>query len=178
MKGLIFTEFLELVEKKFGLAMVDAIIEASDLPSEGIYTSVGTYEFSELLQLIGHLSNNTDIPADDLLLVYSEHLFKVLINAHPDMIAHYNDPMDLIASIENHIHVEVQKIYPEAQLPSFELVDRTQHHMELIYRSDKALYMLGKGLMQETFKYFNVAAEVSYEKLNDAGTEVRFTIAG
>ena len=44
MKGVIFTEFLELVEKKFGLAMVDKIIGQSNLASEGIYTSVGTYE--------------------------------------------------------------------------------------------------------------------------------------
>jgi hypothetical protein len=176
MKGLIFTEFLELVEEKFGLAMVDAIFEASDLSSNGVYTSVGTYEFSELLQLITHLSKNTQIPADDLLLVYSEHLFKALVRSHPKLLEHYSDPMDLIASIEDHIHVEVQKIYPEAQLPSFELVKRTEDYMEMIYKSDKALYMLGKGLMSETFKLFNKTADISFEKLNDAGTEVHFTI--
>ena len=33
MKGIIFTEFLELVEEKFGLTMVDKIIEQSDLES-------------------------------------------------------------------------------------------------------------------------------------------------
>jgi len=31
MKGIVFTEFLELVEDKFGLEMVDNIIESSDL---------------------------------------------------------------------------------------------------------------------------------------------------
>ena len=70
MKGMTFTEFLELVEEKFGLAMVDKIINQSNLESNGIYTSVGTYEFSEMLQLITHLSENTDISVDDLLLVY------------------------------------------------------------------------------------------------------------
>ena len=177
MKGLIFTEFLDLVEDKFGLGMVDQIIEASDLESDGVYTSVGTYEFSELLQLLTHLSNNTQIPADDLLLVYAEHLFKVLVKTHPDLISNYDDPMDLIASIENHIHVEVQKIYPEAQLPTFDLVERTDHRMELVYKSDKGLYMLGNGLMIETFKLFDVPVDISHEKLNDAGTEVRFVIS-
>jgi len=46
MKGIVFTEFLELVENKFGLEMLDAIIEASNLESEGVYTRIGTYNFS------------------------------------------------------------------------------------------------------------------------------------
>lgn len=176
MKGIIFTEFLDLVEEKFGLEMVDKIINQSDLDSGGVYTSVGTYEFSEMLQLITHLSANTDISVDDLLMVYSEHLFAVLIKSHPDLVSHYEGPMDLLASIENHIHVEVQKIYPDAQLPTFELEERTENRMVLIYKSDKALYVLGKGLMLETFKLFKVPAKIDIEKLNEEGTEVRFII--
>ena len=102
MKGIIFTEFLELVEEKFGLAMVDKIITQSELQSGGIYTSVGTYEFAEMLQLLTRLSENTDISKDDLLLVYSEHLFKALVRSHPNLVDHYKDPMDLLASIEKH----------------------------------------------------------------------------
>ncbi|MFD2726342.1 heme NO-binding domain-containing protein [Hyunsoonleella rubra] len=145
MKGIIFTEFLDLVEEKFGLEMVDKIINQSELESEGIYTSVGTYEFSEMLQLISHLSENTDISVDDLLMVYAEHLFAALIKTHPNLVSHYQDPMDLVASIENHIHVEVKKIYPDAQLPTFDLEERTETKMVMVYKSDRALYMLGKG---------------------------------
>ena len=36
MKGIVFTEFLEMVEEKFGLEVVDYIIESSELASEGI----------------------------------------------------------------------------------------------------------------------------------------------
>ena len=176
MKGVIFTEFLELVEAKFGLAMVDKIINQSLLDSGGAYTSVGTYEFNEMLQLISNLSKNTDISVDDLLLVYSEHLFKALIKAHPNLVEHYKDPMSLLASIENHIHVEVKKIYSDAQLPTFILEERTDTKMVMVYKSDKALYMLGKGLMLETFKLFNVRVNIQLEKLNNKGTEVRFFI--
>ena len=59
MKGIIFSEFLNLVEAKFGLKTVDEIIEKSDLESEGIYTSIGTYSFSEMLQLLTHLMKLT-----------------------------------------------------------------------------------------------------------------------
>jgi len=42
MKGIVFTEFLDLVEEKFGMEMVDKIITQSELESEGAYTAVGT----------------------------------------------------------------------------------------------------------------------------------------
>lgn len=176
MKGIIFTEFLELVEEKFGLEMVDQIINESELASDGAYTSIGTYEFSEMLQLITNLSKNTSISADDLLLVFSQHLFKGLIKNHPNLVEHYKDPMILLASIENHIHVEVQKIYPDAQLPTFEMLSKEEDKMEMIYKSDKGLYMLGKGLMEETFKLFGQQAEITFEKLKEDGTEVKFTL--
>ena len=176
MKGFIFTEFLELVEEKFGLAMVDKIIQQSDLKSAGIYTSVGTYEFGEMLQLLTHLSENTEIEIDDLLLVYSEHLFVVLTKTYPDLIKSFTNPMDLLSSIENHIHVEVLKIYPDAQLPTFIVEKRTEDKLIMLYKSDRALYTLGKGLMLETFKLFDVPVVVDYEKLNEKGTEVRFFV--
>jgi len=110
MKGIVFTEFLDLVEAKFGLEMVDSIIESSQLESKGIYTSVGTYEFSEMLQLLKHLSTNTNISIDNLLLVYGEHFFSVLETSYPGLLTTYKDPIDMLSSIENHINVEVKKI--------------------------------------------------------------------
>tara|TARA_R110002049_G_scaffold308910_1_gene514813 strand:- start:1492 stop:1785 length:294 start_codon:yes stop_codon:yes gene_type:complete len=91
MKGIVFTEFLELVEHKFGLEVVDEIIEKSNLPSQGVYTSIGTYDFSEMLALLKHLSEKTSISIDDLLLVYSEHFFSVLASSYPDLIKQYTE---------------------------------------------------------------------------------------
>ena len=82
MKGIIFTEFLDLVEKKFGIGMVDKIIAQSELKSAGAYTAVGTYDFGEMLQLMTHLSHNTSLSIDDLLLVYAEHLFHALVKSY------------------------------------------------------------------------------------------------
>ena len=38
MKGIVFSEFMELVEEKFGLETVDHLIESTDLASGGAYT--------------------------------------------------------------------------------------------------------------------------------------------
>lgn len=176
MKGIVFTEFLELVEDKFGLEMVDEIIEKSNLKSDGIYTAVGTYDFSEMLSLLKNLSEQTNISIDDLLLVYAEHFFGVLATSYPDLINQYKNPIEMLASIENHIHVEVQKIYPDAELPSFEVTERTDNSLILIYKSSRAMYYFGLGLMNKTFEHFNTKAKIVMEKLKEDGTEVKFII--
>ncbi len=177
MKGIVFTEFLELVEDKFGLEMVDKIIEQSDLPSKGIYTAIGTYSFSEMLQLLTHLSQNTKIDIDTLLQVYGEHFFNVLKENYAALIANFNNPLDLLESIENHIHVEVKKIYPDAELPTFIVQERTPTSLLLIYKSSRAMHYFGYGLMQSTFTHFNTKATILMEKIQDDGTEVLFTIS-
>ncbi len=176
MKGIVFTEFLDLVETKFGLEMVDTIITQSKLESEGIYTSVGTYKFSEMLELLENLSANTNIAIDDLLLVYAEHFFSVLKDSYPGLIATYKDPIEMLASIENHIHVEVRKIYPDAELPTFEVLEKTDTKLIMIYKSSRAMHHFGLGLMNKTFEHFNSTATIVLEKIKEDGTEVKFII--
>ena len=176
MKGIVFTEFLDLVEEKFGMEMVDSIIETSELESEGVYTSIGTYNFSEMLSLLSNLSERTNITIDDLLLVYGEHFFSVIERSYVGLLNTYKDPMEMISSIENHIHVEVRKIYPEAELPTFIVEEKTDDLLIMVYKSSRAMYYFGLGLMNKTFEHFNSTAEITLEKIVEDGTEVRFVI--
>ena len=151
MKGIVFAEFLEMVETKFGLATVDTIIENSDLPSGGAYTSVGTYEFSEMLQLVSQLSSTTSIPVNDLLYTFGLYLFGSLLTAHPEVVSSYKNPLNLLYSIEDHIHVQVKKLYPDAELPTFKILERTDSSLTMIYSSSRGLYALAHGLIKKTF---------------------------
>lgn len=176
MKGIVFTEFLDLVEEKFGLEMVDRIIDQSHLESGGAYTAVGTYNFSEMLSLLTNLSNNTGIGTDDLLYVYAQHFFGVIEESYPGFLETYKDPIEMISSVENHIHVEVKKIYPDAELPTFAVVEKSNDKLIMIYKSTRAMYSFGLGLMHKTFEHFNQKADIIMQKLNENGTEVKFEI--
>ena len=82
----------------------------------------------------------------------------------------------MLASIESHIHIEVLKIYPDAELPTFEVISKSKNSLILIYKSSRAMYYFGLGLMNKTFDYFNSSAEIVIEKLKEDGTEVKFII--
>jgi len=176
MKGIVFTEFLEMVEETFGLETTDTIIENSDLPSEGIYTSVGTYDFNEMVSLITSLSEIVDIPANDLIYTFGLYLFNSLGSAHPEVIQNYNSPLGLLYSIEDHIHVHVQKLYPEAELPTFKILEKTDTSISMVYSSSRGLYRLAHGLMEKCFEHFNSSATIVYELLKEDGTEVKFDV--
>ena len=176
MKGIVFTEFLDLVEEKFGLEMADAIISQSKLESKGVYTSIGTYSFSELLQLLQNLQTKTGISIDNLLLIYGEHFFSVIETNYKDLLSSYNDPIEMLASIENHIHVEVRKIYNDAELPTFIIKEKTKKTLILIYKSSRSMHHFGLGLMNKTFEHFNSKATIVLEKIKKDGTEVKFII--
>lgn len=176
MKGIVFTEFLEMVESKFGLETVDTIIESAKLPSQGIYTSVGTYDFNEMVSLISQLGTVTNINTGDLIYTFGHYLFAGLGNAHPEVIKSYNSPLSMLYAIEDHIHVHVKKLYPDAELPTFKILEKTDTSLTMIYCSSRGLYRLAHGLIEKTFEHFDETATVTYEILEEAGTEVKFHI--
>jgi hypothetical protein len=119
MKGIIFTEFLDMVEKKFSIDTVDKIIESSNLASGGSYTSVGTYPHTEMAELVVNLGRETGIPVKDLLIAFGNYLFNRLAVLYPSFVVFENGLLFFLESIENHIHIQVRKLYPDAELPQF-----------------------------------------------------------
>ncbi len=176
MKGIVFTEFLEMVEKEFGYNMVDDIIEASDLPSNGVYTAIGTYEFNEMTQLLGNLSSKTKIEIPTLLNTYGKYLFHTFEKNYTAFFEKETDAFNFLESIENYIHVEVKKLYPDAQLPRFETKRISDNSLEMIYSSERKMSDFAEGLIFKTLVYYKTEGDIKKEFLEEDGSVVKFTI--
>ena len=177
MKGVIFTEFLELVEGKFGFDMVDDIIEACDLPSGGNYTAVGTYDHTEIVALVVELSQRTEIPVPDLLQVYGEHLFGRFTKLYPQFFENAENGFDFLEGVEDYIHVEVKKLYPTAELPKFENERISPTELRLTYHSSRHLEDVAEGLIKGCMAHFDTPVEIDREGDNsDADAGIRFLI--
>ena len=176
MKGIVFTEFLEMVEQKFGIETVDAIIIESNLKSEGAYTSVGTYDFGEMQSLLTNLSKQTAIDINSLIHSYGLFFFDSLKNGYPYIFSYYKNAFELIAGIEKHIHVQVRKIYPDAELPYFITHEENDSKLVIEYQSERAMHAFAQGLMERTLEHYNEKATIKKEFLNNNGTKVMFTL--
>lgn len=162
MKGVVFTQFLEMVEEKFGFDISDEMIERSGV--SGVYTQAGNYPPSELFDMVKALSQLTGISVEDLVFAYGEYLFAVLVNIYPEPSKKYNNSFEFISHVEQVVHPEVKKLYPDSDLPGFELVSKDENRMKIIYKSTKPLMDFAKGLMVGCAKYYGEDIEVSYEK--------------
>jgi len=176
MKGIVFVEFLEMVESTFSAEMADDIIDACDLSSDGAYTSVGTYPHSELVALVGALSERSGIPVATLIRRFGEFLFERFYVHHESFFHGIDDSLDFLERIEDVIHVQVRKLYPNAQLPRFEIERPDANHLRMIYRSDRHMGDLAEGLIRQCIAHYGTAVEVERQDLDDRSGYVRFDL--
>ncbi len=176
MKGMLFTEFLELVETQFGLQAVDEMIAKAQPASGGAYTTVGNYPHAEMVNMVVALHHSTNIPIKDLLKLFGKYLFSKLATMHPQIIENISDPFDLLQNIEETIHVEVKKLYADARPPMFETILRTHHELVITYQSSRKLGDVAEGLIIGCGEYYQVNLTVEQIPLVEDGTKVKFCI--
>jgi len=177
MKGIVFTELSEMIEEQFGDDMMDTIIEASQLPSGGSYTAVGTYDHAEILQLVTALSAETNIAVPKLVFAFGEHLYKYFYSHYPAFFNESTNAYDFLASVENHIHVEVRKLYPDAELPSFDCRRIDPDQFAMIYRSSRPFEDVAEGLITASCRHYHEPILIQRENIQDEnGPGVRFLL--
>lgn len=177
MKGMMFTEFLDMVEQRFSAQAVEHMIAASQLPSGGAYTAVGNYDHGEIWSLMLELSKHTRKSVPDLFKAYGEHLFGRLALTHGQMLAGMSGSFDVLQGLDSLIHREVHKLYNDADLPRFEIAERTASRLVVVYSSKRQFADLAEGLIHGCIRHFNESIAVAREQLPaDGGSRVRFTL--
>jgi len=176
MKGIVFTEFLDMVEDKFGYEIVDQIITESELSSNGIYTSVGTYPHSEIVSLLMNLSNKVKVDPGVLLKEFGKYLFDAFLSSYPQFFNSVDNVFDFLHSIDNHIHVEVLKLYPDATLPKFQSEEDEEGNMIMTYKSERKMAALADGLIEKSIAHYGKEYTVEVENIKEDGSEVKFTL--
>lgn len=162
MKGIVFKEFIDLVENQFGADVADKIIEENELDSDGAYTSVGTYNHEEILKLVTSLSKASKIPVSGLVKTFGKHLIKVFTKGFPNFFAKDNC-FEFLKSIDDSIHVEVKKLYPDAELPKFTHNEPEDGKLNLHYESSRPFADLAEGLIEGAIEHYGEKIELNVE---------------
>lgn len=178
MKGVVFTAFLDYCEKKFSVETMDKVIEESNLPTHGSYTSVGTYPAEEMFELLNNLSKEVNVPVSGLLKLYGRSLFGVFKLQYPEFFVETKNTFEFLKNVENYIHVEVRKLYPDAELPHFDFENPAEkNRMIMIYRSKRPMGDLAEGLIEGCAEYHNENIEIHRKDLpTKEGTKVKFDL--
>ncbi len=177
MKGVVFREFLNLVDTKFSPEMTEKIITGSNIPSGGAYTSVGTYDHVELVKLVTELSKETEIAVPDLVEAFGCFLFDRFTVQHENYFSGAGTCFEFLEAVDSYIHVEVMKLYPDAELPKIRTERKNDNQLLMIYQSDRAMGDLALGLIKSCVKYFNENISIDRKDIQETQSrEVHFVL--
>ena len=176
MKGIVFTEFIEFVEDSFGFEVSEDMIEGAELANDGVFTSVGTYDASEMVKMVLKLSELTKTDVPELLIAYGKHLFTRFTDMFPHFFPDDITIFDFLSKIDDYIHVEVKKLYPDAELPVIKTISKGDDKMVIEYHSSRKLSDFAKGLLLGAIDHFNENVEVVKMPVNEDGTVVKFVM--
>ena len=176
MKGIVFSEFLTMVDGKFSIEMSERLIDEVKPPSDGAYTTVGTYDAQEIVDLVIKLSEITKISVPDLLKTFGRHLLTRFAEIFPQFFIDVTSTLDFLPLVESYVHLEVKKLYSDAELPSFTCVSPYPGRLEMTYRSARNFQDLAEGLILGTADHFNERINVERESVPDDPSAELFII--
>ncbi|GAB3736583.1 heme NO-binding domain-containing protein [Silanimonas algicola] len=163
MLGIVFTEFMEMVEERFSPETLERIIDKAAPANQGAYTAVGYYPHEEIVALVGALAEQTGMSAGTLVQAFGEHLFGRFTEGYASLIDGRRGTIDLLCQLDGDIHVAVRKLYPEARLPRFHVVSQGDGELRLAYESPRGMEDLALGLIKGAIRHFGEPLQVHWE---------------
>lgn len=160
MLGMVFTEFLEMVEQRFSPAVADQLLTRVQTTSGGAYTAVGNYPHQEMSALVQALASHTGLPTAALVQAFGEYLFERFVLLYPGFFADQPDSFGLLASVDAYIHREVRKLYPDAELPQIHVQRESEQRLVLNYRSARAMADLAEGLIRACIRHYGETVQL------------------
>jgi hypothetical protein len=161
MKGIVFTELIDMIEQRHGLEVIDNLLSNDKLESKGVFTSVGTYKHTDLLMIADDYAKLLNTSTEDVIKEYGRHLFGRFNELLPQLFEGLNNSFAFLEKVHDFIHVEVKKVYPDASLPSLKTSKKDDNTLIVEYQSHCPLAYFAEGLILGCIDFFEENISVS-----------------
>lgn len=181
MRGIIFKAYTEFIKDKFDSQTLDKILQSSDYPNSGGFSAIGNYKTAYMVRLINGTTEYFNGTKNDILRQFGKYSYGYLFNRFKKMygeqsnILNLDDPFDFLENLNILHFTELQKLYPNARFPEFDIERLDKEHIILEYSSFRDLPYLSYGLIEGCLKYFNNTATVSMTQ-TDKQKEINGTL--
>ena len=169
MKGVVFDILRDMIESQYGLEGWQAILDKAG--SDGIYVSTKTYADADLMGLVDAASDITNIPVNDLVFSFGEFMVPNFYKRFPNFFSDALNFIKFLVSVDQIIHVEVRKLFPDAGLPTFDYSDENENALTMIYKSPRKLCQLAEGLISGSAKHFNQKYKMTHDPCMHSGSD-------
>ena len=166
MTGVIFAEFVGFAETRLGRRL-----------SAPAFSPTQSYDVEQLVVLVDRVAGETGMTVAAVLQAFGVRLFARFAALYPVFFVDARSAIDLLGHINTYVHGEVQKLYPDAQFPHFDVRWRSPRRIELVYHSTRPLADLAEGLIRGCIAHFGETIHVErHDPANARGYEARFVL--
>lgn len=157
-KGVIFNLLEQVVSDAHGPKTWELLLRDTGL--DGTYTSIGSYPDEDLLALVRAGSNRLGVAEGDLIRWFGEASLPLLAERYPEFFEDHTSLSTFLPTLNDVIHAEVRKLYPEAVVPVFGFVETTPDRVVMTYDSPRRMCPLAEGFIDGAAEYFDEKVDI------------------
>lgn len=181
MKGIVFQLLEKVVTTHHGEAVWDTLL--LDAKLDGVYTSLGSYDDSQLTALVTAASQRLNLPPADIIRWFGREAMPLLAAAYPAVFAPHRGTRAFVLTLNSIIHPEVRKMYPGADVPNFDFDTSDPDVLVMHYRSARRMCSFAEGLLLGAADHFQETAQIEHPLCLHRGDpecvlRIRFTPRG
>lgn len=158
MKGVVFNIFEDFITKTFDLGTYNKVLDESDMGDQ-VFVGPESYEDTKFLSLVGSAVKLSGLDLDVAVKAFGKFAFGRLATKLSYITDDYTDPKQLLLDLDSIIHVEVKKLYPDAETPDFNPILEGDKVI-LNYTSKRNLCVFLEGLLEGMAEFYKVEVEV------------------
>ena len=179
MLGLVFTELTGFIERHHSEDVVDEVLAAIGFDHDGAWTAVGNYPHEEALQVIVRAAEILEEDPATMVAAFGRELFGRFKVLYPNFFDDVTTALEFLERVEDHIHIEVRKLYSEARTPRIatqreQSSDGESIHVE--YSSHRPMAMLAQGLIEGGIEEYGGDYVIERLEASEDGRSARFHV--
>lgn len=175
MKGIIFNLLETVVIDEHGEDAWDDLLDEAAV--EGSYTALGNYPDAELLRLLALMPEAFGGDGDEQLRWFGRKAMPILAQRYAVFFEQPTDTRSFLLTLNNIIHAEVRKLYPDADVPTFDfdpipgVEPPSPDSVVMGYQSTRHLCALAEGFIHGAADHYGEAASIEQPRCMHRGDE-------
>lgn len=172
MKGIIFNLLEDFISEGWGDDVYEEILAMCPLKTKEPFIGPATYPDSDLLAIVDKVCEKLGVSVPQAVHAFGKYCLPHLIAKFPVFVQGHEHPKTFLKTIDNVIHVEVRKLFPDAKPPRVTWEDPALNRLVLTYVSERKLCALMTGLLEGVAEHFKTPIQYTHTKCMRNGADV------
>lgn len=156
MKGIIFNLLEDFIVDGWGEERFEHVMAGCPLHTKTAFVGPGTYPDSDLFAIVERTTAELGVDTPTALRAFGRYAMPKLAARFEVFVRDHQHPKSFLCTLDSVIHVEVRKLFENAEPPRIWFEDPAPRELVLHYHSKRQLCALFEGLLDGTADYFGV----------------------